>query len=139
MGNSISVKKINFEDMQLATGNTDVVIISTLPNNEQDILIAGTIPSSSEEQIITELLNSYSKKSIYIYGKNANDNTIYDKNNQLNALGFQKVYIYPGGLFEWSLLQDIYDIENFPTTKKINDCLKFKPSKGTSNFKMVCI
>ena len=139
MGNTASVKKINYEDMQIACGERDIIIISTLPNDEQDILIAGTIPSSSEEVIVTQLLNEYSKKSIYIYGKNSNDNTIYDKNKQLTALGFTNVYVYPGGLFEWALLQELYDIENFQTTKKITDCLKFKGARGTTTFKMVCV
>ena len=36
------------------------------------------------------------------------------------------VYIYPGGLFEWLLLQDIYGSEDFPTTIVERDHLKFK-------------
>ena len=31
-----------------------------------------------------------------------------------------------GGLFEWLCLQDIYGFEDFPTTKKELDILKFK-------------
>jgi len=34
--------------------------------------------------------------------------------------------VYPGGLFEWLLLQDIYGEDNFPTTKKEMDILRFK-------------
>ena len=138
MGNSVSVKKLNYEDMQAAVSdNKDTIIINTLPINEQDILISGTIPATQEEAIITELLNEYSKKRIFIYGKNANDDSIYDKNKQLNALGFPNVYVYPGGLFEWSLLQELYDIENFPTTRKIAECLKYKPNKRAT-VHMVC-
>ena len=138
MGNTVSVKKLNYEDMQAAVSdNKDTVIINTLPINEQDILISGTIPAAQEEAIITELLNEYSKKRIFIYGKNANDDSIYDKNKQLNALGFPNVYVYPGGLFEWSLLQELYDIENFPTTRKISECLRYKPNRRAT-IRMVC-
>ena len=39
------------------------------------------------------------------------------------------IYIYCGGLFEWVLLQDIYGEEEFPTTKKELDIIKYKPNK----------
>ena len=32
-------------------------------------------------------------------------------------------------MFEWMLLQDIYNANDFPTTKKELDILKFKPNK----------
>ena len=64
--------------------------------------------------------------SIYIYGLNYADSTVYNKYDQLCALGLENVYIYPGGLFEWLLLQDIYGIDDFPTTKNELDHLKFK-------------
>jgi hypothetical protein len=35
-----------------------------------------------------------------------------------------------GGLFEWLMLQDIYGYDEFPTTKKELDFLKYKaPSR----------
>ena len=43
------------------------------------------------------------------------------------SLGLTEVYVYPGGLFEWLLLQDIYGDDSFPTTKKELDILKYKP------------
>ena len=46
------------------------------------------------------------------------------------------VYVYPGGLFEWLLLQDIYGEDNFPTTLKELDILKYKP---LSVFNTKCI
>ena len=46
--------------------------------------------------------------------------------NETRKLGFQNVYIYVGGLFEWVLLQDIYGMEDFPTTKQERDHLKYK-------------
>ena len=56
----------------------------------------------------------------------ANDISVYNKHEQLVKLGFTNVFIYPGGMFEWICLQDIYGEENFPTTKKELDILKFK-------------
>ena len=52
---------------------------------------------------------------------------IYNKYNQLINLGFQKVYIYLGGLFEWLCLQDIYGKNNFPTIGEELDILKYRP------------
>ena len=64
---------------------------------------------------------------IIVYGRNSNDEKIYDKYQQLAKLGFSNVYIYPGGLFEWLMLQDIYGFLEFPTTTKQIDFLKYKP------------
>jgi hypothetical protein len=44
------------------------------------------------------------------------------------------LYVYIGGLFEWLLLQDIYGDEEFPTTAKIIDILKYK---GTSHISYI--
>ena len=57
---------------------------------------------------------------------NASDITVYEKYSQLIELGFVNVYVYPGGMFEWLLLQDIYSDELFKTTTKELDILKFK-------------
>jgi len=43
------------------------------------------------------------------------------------------IYIYPGGIFEWLCLQDIYGDELFPTTKKELDILKYKPRSKLNN------
>lgn len=64
-----------------------------------------------------------------IYGKNSNDETIYKKYTQLSKLGFVNVYVYLGGLFEWLMLQDIYGTEEFSTTSRELDILKYKPTK----------
>ena len=60
---------------------------------------------------------------------NCNDNNVLTKYYQLKKLGLNNIYVYLGGIFEWLLLQDIYGIENFPTTKLENDILKFKSKK----------
>jgi hypothetical protein len=49
-------------------------------------------------------------------------------------MGFVNVYLYPGGLFEWLLLQDIYGDDEFPTTIKELDILKYKPDNIINNF-----
>ena len=57
---------------------------------------------------------------------NSCDNSLIKKYNKLNKLGFSQIYVYPGGIFEWLLLQDIYGEDSFPTTKKELDILKYK-------------
>ena len=79
-------------------------------------------------------IQNYREINIIIYGKNSNDETIYKKYKQLQELGFTNIYVYPGGLFEWLLLQDIYGTEDFPTTTKELDILKFKPVKIISQY-----
>ena len=61
-----------------------------------------------------------------MYDKNANAPNLMKKYDQLVGLGFVNVFIYPGGLFEWLLLQDIYGTEMFPTTSSELDILKYK-------------
>ncbi len=130
MGNTHSIKKINFEDMQFALKNPELyLIINTLPLNEQQCLIIGTLDANLEEQTINELLKNNTNIRIIIYGKNCNDETTEKKYTQLTNIGFYNIYLYNGGLFEWLLLQDIYGNDIFPTTKKELDILKFKPSK----------
>ena len=76
--------------------------------------------------IINTFIKTNKNIQIVIYGKNANDLTVYDKYDQLIKLGFVNLYIYPGGLFEWLCLQDIYSEDIFPTNKKELDILKYK-------------
>lgn len=130
MGNSNSIIKVNFEDVQSSIVNNNCILINVMKQNEQDCLIKSTININEEENIINEHINNYNKDiNIIVYGKNSNDIKIYDKYTQLIQLGFTNVSIYIGGLFEWMLLQDIYGFENFPTTKSELDILKFKPNK----------
>ena len=72
-------------------------------------------------------MNNNKQIKIIIYGRNSNDENIYKKYNQLLKLGFLNVFIYLGGLFEWLMLQDIYGYDEFPTTIKQLDFLKYKP------------
>lgn len=127
MGNTQSMKKINFEDMQTVVKNPEVyLIINTLSQTEQKCLIANTTVAEEEENIINKYLKENKSIRIIIYGKNCNDESIHKKYQQLLTLGFYNIFVYLGGLFEWLLLQDIYGTELFPTTKKEVDLLKYK-------------
>lgn len=131
MGNSQSIRKINYEDVQYIIKNPEThVIINTLPISEQDCLLPHTMNIHKEEEIMNQFINIGNKQvKIIIYGKNSNDNKLYSKYQQLTSLGFYNVFVYPGGLFEWLMLQDIYGQNDFPTTKKELDILRFKPPK----------
>ena len=124
-------KKLSFEDIQFAMHNKDeFVIINTLPVTDQYCLIENTISHVDEEIILNNMLTNYGLNTkIIIYGKNNTDNTINIKYDQLMNLGFQAVYLYVGGMFEWLCLQDIYGNDEFPTTTRQLDILKYKPTR----------
>ena len=131
MGNTQSIQKINFEDIQYIIRNSELfLLINTLNETEQHCLLINTINANQEVEIINKYLKNGNKNiKIIVYGKNCNDEKIYTKYNQLKSLGFYNVFIYTGGLFEWLMLQDIYGDNEFPTSKKEIDILKYKPSK----------
>lgn len=132
MGNTQSTSiKINYEDIQYILKNPENhILINTLSSSEQNCLIINTININNEETVINNCIRRGNKDiKIIVYGKNSNDDKIYNKYNQLTSLGFHNVFIYTGGLFEWLMLQDIYGEQEFPTTKKELDILKYKPNK----------
>ena len=126
-----SIKYVNFEDIQLICKNQkySTILINTLLLNQQNCLIKTTVPAIQEENIINQFIQQKQLTNyIIIYGKNNNeDDSIIKKYKQLKNLGFTNIFIYKGGLFEWLLLQDIFGEEEFPTTTKENDILKYKP------------
>lgn len=128
MGLNQSVNKLNFEGVQNIINNNTTkgrfIIISTLDINDQECLIKNTLDPNKEVEILNSKENN--NINILIYGKNCSDSKVLIKYNQLYKLGFVNLYIYIGGLFEWLLLQDIYGEEEFPTTNKILDILKYK-------------
>jgi hypothetical protein len=127
MGNKVSIRKIGFEDIKYLNKKGDkFIIINTLSENEQSCLIKGTISPNDEVSIINSAMSNPILQ-IIIYGKNFSDESIFEKYQKLSNLGFNNVYVYPGGIFEWLLLQDIYGDAEFPTTTKELDILKFKP------------
>ena len=127
MGNSQNIPYASFEDVQSLLKQSDTYfIISTLRDNEQDCLILNTLLYSREESTINAMVQKDKSIRIMIYGKNCCDESCIKKYKQLQGLGFHNVYVYSGGMFEWLLLQDIYGSEDFPTTKKELDILRFK-------------
>ena len=138
MGNLHSVPKIGFEDiMDTVLKNSNAyILLNTLPEVEQDCLIIGTITALAEEVLINQLVNANKLQYIIIYGRNANDTSLVRKYEQLIKLGFTNVYVYPGGIFEWLLLQEIYGTDSFPTTSTCKDLYKYRAPK---TFQMAAI
>ena len=128
MGQTQSINKLNFESVQNIINNNTTkgafIIISTLDLNDQECLIKNTVNPHREIEILNSKENN--NINILIYGKNCSDSKVINKYNQLYKLGFVNLYVYIGGLFEWLLLQDIYGEDEFPTTNKILDILKYK-------------
>ena len=138
MGNKQSyIKKVNFEDIQqfIKKKMNNCLLINTLNKTEQSCLIIGTILINDEEKIINNCLKKglQEKINIIIYDKNAHQQKLLEKYEQLNSLGFLNVYMYTGGLFEWLLLQDVYGSEEFPTTSNDLDILKYKAPSAFKN------
>ncbi len=127
--NTNIIKKVNFEDIQMIIKtNNNKILINTIDINKQNCLIKNTISASNEETIIGNLIDKQQYDAyIIIYGENCNHVKIYEKYNQLTTLGFYNLYLYVGGLFEWLCLQDIYGKDEFSTTTKELDILKYKP------------
>lgn len=128
MGGQQSVQKISFEDIIYLTKYKKCYLLNTLPADQQGCLLCDTLSVASEVEVINKARNI---PDIYliIYGKNVHDESIYRKYTQLLGLGFLNVFIYPGGMFEWLCLQDIYGKEEFPTTSDELDILQYKPSR----------
>jgi len=118
-------RKLNFEDMQWAISTQPTLIISTLGAEKQGCLIAGTVALAEETQMVNKYLQKDTSIRIVIYGECASDDTIVAKYSQLTGLGFTNVYVYPGGMFEWLLLQDVYGEEMFKTAGSEVDILKY--------------
>jgi hypothetical protein len=137
MGNSQSIKRINFEDIQYVIKNHEqYLLINTLPITEQKCLIISSIIAEQEELLINKYLKEKRDINIIVYGKNSNDDSVEKKYQQLISLGFYNVFIYNGGLFEWLLLQDIYGFDLFPTTNKELDILLYK-SRPLLNIRLI--
>ena len=135
MGNTTSTRKVNFEDVQYSMKNKNkFLLINTLDASRQNILIKNTLPIDKEEELINKLIKSNQNVNIIVYDENANAPNLMKKYDQLVGLGFINVFIYPGGLFEWLLLQDIYGYDNFPTTTQERDILKFKGKSVFNNY-----
>lgn len=129
MGNTYSINKINYESMKKIINNNShskFIIINTLKLDNQSCLISNTVSCEEEINVINDYISKNKNINIVIYGENSIDNTIITKYNQLQGLGFNNLYVYIGGLFEWLLLQDIYGYDEFPTTTKTIEHLKYR-------------
>ena len=128
MGGAASACKINFERMQQCVEDAEnTIIIHTMSSQREHCLIKGTLTAEKEVKELNKALNTLgAMKPIVIYGENACDMTIVSKYNQLIQLGFSNVMVYPGGMFEWLLLQDIYGTELFLTSGSGGDILDYK-------------
>lgn len=130
MGNTQTIQKVNFEYIQQELISNSAYIISTLPDGAQDCLIKGTLSPPSEVEILNKYLKKNQSLKLIVYAMNSCDESLAIKCQQLLKLGYSNLYVYPGGLFEWLLLQDIYGLELFPTTSFCRDHLKFKGNKS---------
>lgn len=120
--------KLNFEDVQDAINDKSVVLLSTMDESRQQFLIPGTIPAQREEEVINGLLERGGRNSqrVIIYGECSADDAPFKRYKQLLSLGFRKAYVYPGGLLEWALLQDVYGTELFPSLGSCTDILAYR-------------
>ena len=111
--------------MQSIINSNKFIIINTLPNNKQHCLVANTL---SIEQELIFFNKPVFNKNIVIYGMNDHDQTVLTKYKDLINRGFDNVFVYVGGLFEWLLLQDIYGFDEYPTTNKELNILQYQPN-----------
>lgn len=122
MGNGFSestdARIANYHDVLLAIDNPRAwMLINTLPPTEQSCLIATTLSANQEERRLNALLEkNILHRPILLYGKHAQDTTVARKHAQLRSLGFQRIFIYPGGLFEWTLLRAVRGASSFRMT-----------------------
>jgi hypothetical protein len=126
MGAHQSTLLASYEDV--LKQSKSIVLISTLPRDCQVCLIAGTIMATDEEERLNRMMrNGLLGHPIVVYGRNCTDRTSYRKMEQLVKLGFDNVMVYPGGMFEWLLLQDAYGVEAFSTTALCTDIMMYGP------------
>ena len=120
MGQSASYPICTFQELQQRKDYNTGLLVNTLPLHRQQYLIKGTLPGLEESSKINEYLHKNKQVHIVLYGLDCNDRSVMTKFAQLKTLGFSNVFIYRGGLFEWSLLQEVYG-SNFPTEGTLAD------------------
>ena len=123
------INKVGFEDILYSFKNNHIILINTLPISEQSVLIKGTVLYNLEAELINDLLRNGNdlEYKIIIYGRNSCDKSVETKYRQLQKLyPDNNLYVYSGGLFEWTLLKDVYGA-TFETTTDEKDILMFKP------------
>lgn len=115
-----------------SAASSSVVLINTLPLDQQDCLIAGTLSARREEAAINALLEAGRSKSVVIvvYGAHHSDPTVWTKLRHLQDIGFSRSVVYAGGLFEWMLLQNAHGNDEFPTRGKELNLLRHLPPRS---------
>ena len=88
-----NLQYINYQNVQEYINDNNAIIINTLIGSEQGCLIYNTINYTAEQELFNQLINNYDFKSktIVIYGRNCNDNSVMKKANQLIELGFHNI------------------------------------------------
>ena len=125
MGNTVQATA-NYDDVR----QSQCLLIHTM--EDESILIDRTLTIEKETAKINSLLADHNYDiHIIIYGKNVDDyETLVQKRVQLLKLGFRNVWFYPGGLFEWILLRDVFGTRQFPTTADAKDLIKYRPKSA---------
>jgi hypothetical protein len=120
---------VSFKTLQEMTPN--MVLIHTFKPEEQHCLIRGSLTAAKEMAMVQELMSDSTTRDVMmvVYGRNYMDPKPYQQADHLRQLGFRRVYVYAGGLFEWLMLHDLYGAEAFPLVKtdstKDEDPLKY--------------
>ena len=131
MGVMYSMPSYNYYQLQdrmnkQKNNQNDIILINTLPITRQDCLIKGTLKAFIEVEFMNKLLKTNKNKEIVVYGIHHTDTSVIQKYNQLKKLGFTNVHIYFGGMYEWLLLQEVFDTINFQTDGNIKNIVDYK-------------
>ena len=127
MGIMYSMPSYNYHQLQdRMKKQNEIILINTLPLTRQDCLIKGTLKAFMEVEYMNKLLKTNKNKEIIVYGLHHTDLSVVQKYNQLKKLGFKNVHIYFGGMYEWLLLQEVFDIINFQTDGTIQNIVDYK-------------
>jgi rhodanese-related sulfurtransferase len=131
MGVMYSMPSYNYYQLQdrmnkQKNNQNDIILINTLPITRQDCLIKGTLKAIVEVEYMNKLLKTNKNKEIVVYGIHHTDKSVIQKYNQLKKLGFTNVHIYFGGMYEWLLLQEVFDTTNFQTDGIVKNIVDYK-------------
>ena len=131
MGVMYSMPSYNYYQLQdrmnkQKNNQNDIILINTLPITRQDCLIKGTLKAFIEVEYMNKLLKTNKNKEIVVYGIHHTDKSVIQKYNQLKKLGFTNVHIYFGGMYEWLLLQEVFDTTNFQTDGIVKNIVDYK-------------
>lgn len=126
MGIMYSLPSYNYHQLQDCMKKNNIILINTLPLARQESLIKGTLKAFDEVEYMNKLLKTNKNKEIVVYGIHHTDLSVITKYNQLKKLGFKNVHIYFGGMHEWLLLQEVFDVTNFQTDGYIKNIVDYK-------------